>query len=838
MAQKIPQRASAVVIGGGVIGCSVAYHLAKLGWSEVLLLERQQFSCGTTWHAAGLVGTMRANESQARLCEYSMAVLKDLEKETGQATGFKQVGSLSIAHSQDRFEELKRVAAMNNAFGVTQVDILTPAEIKELYPLLETSDLLGGSWVPHDGYASPVDVTAAFVKGARNRGAVCLEGVEVTEITQANGKVTGVLVRHVSKSDGEAEQSSSDEPIEIRADYVVNCGGLWARQIGNMAGVNVPLHACEHYYAVTEKFADSSAEAADLPVLRDHDRCAYYKPEAGGLLVGAFEPNAIPWGQNGIPKDFCFDELDGHVEEQLMPVLEDAMQRVPILQTVGWRKFFCGPESFTPDDQFHMGEAPELKNFYVAAGLNSVGIQTSGGLGRALADWMELGRAPLDLWDNDIRRMFAFHGTQHYIQNRVTETLGLLYDHHYPFRQMKTARNVRHSPLHERLVERNACFGEVAGWERPNWFAPKGVEPKYEYSFGKQNWFEYSAAEHRAFREKVALFDQSSFAKYLVQGRDSCDALQRICSANVDVPVRRMVYTHWLNEAGGIEADLTVTRLAEDQFMVVSAAAVAGKDMDWLRRNISEDAHCTVTDVTNSWAVLGVMGPDSRALLSEALNRDMSTAGFGFGDTQPIELGCAVGYAARVSFVGELGWELYIPVDMARHGFDHLWEVGEKHGLCMAGLHALDSGRIEKKFLHFGHDVASEDTPLESGCAFVCDYDKPIAFIGRDAILKQRESGEWKRKRLVQFLLKDADAMLYHHEPIIRDGNIVGHLTSGNYGHTLGGSVGLGYVHHPDGVDQDFLDSGKIEIDVGGERIPAQASLTALYDPRAKKMRE
>ena len=818
MSVEIPGKASAVIIGGGVIGTSVAYHLAKLGWTDVVLLERSQFSCGTTWHAAGLIGTMRANESHARLCEYSMSVLKDLEEETGQSTGFKQVGSLSIAHSEARFEELKRVASMNNAFGVTQVDIITAEEVKSLYPYLETSDLLGGSWVPHDGYASPVDVTASFVRGARNRGALCLEGVKVTGITKANGKVTGVVT----------------DQGEIQADFVVNCGGLWARNIGKMAGVNVPLHACEHYYAVTEKLSDLPA---DLPVMRDHDKCAYYKPDAGSLLVGAFEPNAVPWGHEGIPEDFSFDEIEGHMEEQMMPVLEDAMERVPLLQNVGWRKFFCGPESFTPDDQFHMGESFELKNFYVAAGLNSVGIQTSGGLGRALADWMNKGRAPMDLWGNDIRRMYPFQGTQQYIQNRVTETLGLLYENHYPFKQMRTSRDVRHSPIHEKLVERNACFGEAAGWERPIWFAPAGVKPEYEYSFSKQNWFEYSAQEHRAFRENVAMFDQSSFSKYLVQGKDSCKALQRICSANVDVPIGKMVYTHWLNEDGGIEADLTVSRLEENQYLVVSAGAVTYKDLNWLERNIDQDAHCFVTDVTNSWAILGVMGPNSREFLSGVLNHDLSTANFPFGTVQDIELGCAVGRAARVSFVGELGWELYIPVDMARHAYDVLWNAGHSYGLKMAGLHALDSGRIEKKFIHFGHDVADEDTPLECGAGFVCDMNKSIPFIGHDAIARQKESGSWKRKRLVQFLLQDPEVMLYHHEPIRCNGEIVGHLTSGNYGHTLGGSVGLGYVHHEAGVSPDYLNSNRFEIEVGGEMIAAKASLSAMYDPKAERMR-
>ncbi|MCP4186591.1 MAG: FAD-dependent oxidoreductase [Gammaproteobacteria bacterium] len=819
MSVQLPERASAVIIGGGVIGSSVAYHLAKQGWSDVVLLERRQFSCGTTWHAAGLIGTMRANESHARLCEYSMAVLSELEQETGQSTGFKQVGSLTIAHSKARFEELKRIAAMNNAFGVTQVDMITAQEAKSIYPYLETDDLLGACWVAQDGTASPVDVTMSFVKGARGRGVQCLEGIKVTAILQNNGRVTGV----------ETDQGN------IQADFVVNCGGLWGREIGRMAGVSVPLHACEHYYALTEKLDDLPA---DLPVMRDHDRCAYYREDAGSIMVGAFEPNAIPWGQNGVPDDFAFEELEGHMDEQFMPVLEHAMARVPMLQDVGWRKFFCGPESFTPDDQFHMGEAPELKNFYVACGLNSVGIQTSGGLGRALAEWMDKGHAPMDLWGNDIRRMMPFQSTQHYIENRVTETLGLLYDNHYPFKQMQTSRNLRHSPLHEKLAAHNACFGEAAGWERPNWFAPEGAEAKYEYSFGKQNWFDYNAAEHRAARERVVLFDQSSFSKYLVQGRDAGKVLQRISSANVDVPVGKMVYTHWLNERGGIEADLTVTRVAENQYWVISGAAQTVKDMHWLNSHISENEFCCVSDITNAWAVMGVMGPDSRALLSETLNHDMSTDHFPFGSFQAVELGASRVFAARVSYVGELGWELYVPVDQARHGFDYLWEKGQPHGLSLAGLHTLDTCRIEKKFVHYGHDVADQDTPLECGLGFVCDLQNGGEFIGRDAIQRQKESKAFMRKRLVQFLLEDPEVMLYHHEPILKDGDIVGHLTSGNYGHTLGGSVGLGYVEIEEQVTREYVESGGFEIDVGGDRIPARASLAAMYDPQAQRMRD
>ncbi len=818
MSIELPKRASAVIVGGGVSGASVAYHLARLGWQDVVLLERKQFACGTTWHAAGLIGTMRATQSHAKLCEYSMKLLGELEEETGQSTGFRQVGSLSIAHSNDRFEELKRVASMNNAFGVTRVDMVTPEEVKNLFPLIDLSGILGGAWVENDGKGSPIDVTMAFVKGARGRGASCIEGVKVTGIKKANGRVTGV----------------STDQGDIETDFVVNAGGMWSRGFGKLAGVNVPLHACEHYYAITEK---DDAIDPNLPVLRDHDKCAYYREDAGGLLVGAFEKKAIAWGQQGIAQDFCFDELPGHIEEQLMPVLEDAMERVPFLQTAGWRKFFCGPESFTPDDQFHLGESPELSGFFVACGLNSIGIQTSGGLGKACAEWMHKGRAPLDLWGNDIRRMYPFMGTQKFIEERVTETLGLLYEHHYPFRQFETARHFRHSPIHERLVEQGACFGQVAGWERPNWFAPKGVEPKYEYSFGKQNWFDYSAAEHKAARETVALFDQSSFSKYLVQGRDACKSLQFICSANIDVEPGRMVYTHWLNEDGGIEADLTVTRLGECEFMVVSGAAVTIKDLDWLKRHIPADAHCTVTDMTSAYAVFGIMGPHSRALLSEITNGDYANDVFAFGASKEVELGYILARAARVSFVGELGWELYVPVDMARYAFDTLMQAGESHGLKLAGLHALDSGRIEKKFLHYGHDIGDEDTPLEAGAGFVCNMKKQTRFQGYDAIAKQKDTGVWKNKRLLQFLLQDPEAMLYHHEPIIRDGNIVGFLTSGNYGHTLGGSVGLGYVYEDAGVDQSYLDAAAWEIEVAGERIPSKVSLTSLYDAKGERAR-
>ncbi len=816
--RSIPAKASAVIIGGGVTGASVAYHLAKLGWQDVVLLERKQFACGTTWHAAGLIGTVRANESHAKLAEYSMRLLHELEEETGQSTGFRQVGSLSIAHSEHRWEELRRVASMNNAFGVTRVDVVTQEEVRNLFPLIDHSGIIGGTFVEHDGKGNPIEITNAFIKGARQRGALCIEDVLVDDVLIEGGRVTGV---------------ATDQGI-IATDFVVNCGGMWARELGQKSGVNIPLHACEHYYAVTEKH---ESVTPDLPILRDHDKCVYIKEDAGGLLVGAFEKRAKAWGRKGIPADFSFDELPGHMEEQLMPVLEDAMLRVPMLGDVGWRSFFCGPESFTPDDQFHVGEAPEVGGYFVAAGLNSVGIQSSGGLGKVCAQWMHNGHSPLDLWGNDIRRMYPFMGTRKFTAERAEESLGLLYDNHFPFRQFETCRNVRLSPIHQRHLEHRACFGQVAGWERPNWYAPVGVTPAYEYSFGRQNWFDHSASEHAAARESVALFDQSSFSKYLVQGRDATAVLQRICTANIDTRADKIVYTHWLNERGGIEADLTVSRIAENEYMVISGAATTHKDLHWLRTHIGPDEFCAVTDVTSQYAVFGVMGPNSRAMLEPLLNMDLSNEVFPFGRSVNGELGYAPIRVTRVSFVGELGWELMIPAEMAVPCFDRILEAGASHGLQLAGLHALDSCRIEKKFLHFGHDVADEDTPLEAGVGFVCAMDKGVPFIGYDAIARQKETKSHLNKRLIQFVLKDPEPLFYHHEPIMQSGKCIGYLTSGNFGHTVGSSVGLGYVKSKEAVTADWLAGHSWQIDVGGTLYDASASLQAAYDPKGQNMR-
>ena len=818
MPQALPEAAQVVIVGGGVVGCSVAYHLTKLGWRDVVLLERKKLTCGTTWHAAGLVGQLRATSNMTRLAQYTADLYAGLEAETGQATGFKQNGSLSVASNEARMEELKRGASMARVFGL-DVDVLSPQQAADLWPGLNVEDLVGAVHLPKDGQCNPTDTTMALAKGARMGGARIVEDCKVTGVLKNDGRVAGVTT----------------EQGDIKAQYVVLCGGMWSRDFGRDCGVNLPLQACEHFYIVTEEIDGLSR---DLPVLRDPDGCAYFKEDAGKLLVGAFEPNAKPWGMDGIPEDFAFDELPEDFDH-FTPILEHAIMRAPILETAGIRTFFNGPESFTPDNRYMLGEAPELKNFYVATGFNSIGIQSAGGAGKVLAEWMVEGHPPMDLWDVDVRRMAPFQSNRSYLVQRATEALGLLYAMHWPYRQYETARNVRLSPLHDRLKARGACFGEVAGWERANWFAPdsaqNGAEPQYEYSYKRQNWFPYAAEEHMAVRESVGLFDQSSFAKFLVQGRDSEAALQRICANDVAVPAGKVVYTQWLNERGGIEADLTVTRLAEDAYMVVTGAAVGGRDLHWLKRHIPEDSHAVVTDVTSGYAVLGVMGPCSRELLGRVTDADLSNEAFPFGTAQEIDLGCAKVRALRITYVGELGWELYVPSEFACGVFETLMAEGGDVGLRLAGMHVLDSCRIEKAFRHWGHDITDEDTPLEAGLGFACRFDKNVPFIGRDALLRQKEAG--LKKRLVQFALEEPEPLLYHNEPIYRDGEIVGYLSSGNYGHALGSAIGLGYVKNPDGVDADFVNSGRYEIEVACERIPAKASLRPLYDPKSERVR-
>ncbi|SDR43441.1 4-methylaminobutanoate oxidase (formaldehyde-forming) [Rhizobiales bacterium GAS113] len=813
MAKAIPTHSRVVIIGGGIVGASIAYHLAKLGWGDALLLERKRLTSGTTWHAAGLVGQLRATANLTRLAQYTTNLYATLEAETGQATGFVRRGSLSIATSQARLEELLRGASMARTFGL-DVHRVGPAEIERYWPLLNVDDVVGGVHLPGDGQTNPIDTTMALIKGATMRGVKVIEGVEVTAILTRNGRATGV-----STSEG-----------EVQADHVVIASGMWSRRLGLTAGVDIPLQACEHFYIVTEPFPELTP---DLPVLRDPDNCAYYKEDAGKLLLGAFEPNAKPWAVDGIPPGFEFDELPDDVEH-FAPVLEAAMRRLPALERVGIRKFFNGPESFTPDVRYLLGETPELRSLFVATGFNSIGIQSAGGAGKALAEWIVEGHAPMDLADVDIRRMQPFQVNGRYLKERVSESLGLLYAMHWPHRQYETARGVRTSPLHERLGARGACFGEAAGWERANWFAPEGVEPRYEYSYGRQNWFAHSAAEHLAVRQAVGLFDMTSFGKFRVEGRDAEAVLQRICANDVAVAPGRIVYTQWLNERAGIEADLTVTRLSETVYQIVTAGAAARRDLAWLKRHIPSDAHAIATDITSAEAVLCVMGPNSRALLQAVSGADLSNAVHPFATAREIEIGYARLRAARVTYVGELGWELYVPTEFARGVFDALAEAGPAFGLRLAGLHALDSCRIEKAYRHWGHDIGDEDTPLQAGLMFAVKLDKGD-FIGREALLRQREAGP--RRRLVQFLLADPEPLLYHDEPIWHGGRMVGRTTSGAYGHHLGGAVALGYVREDEAPVLERVVAGGFEIEIAGRRVPAQASLTPLYDPKNIRVR-
>ena len=811
---NLPKKARVVIVGGGVVGCSVAYHLTKLGWKDVVLLERKQLTCGTTWHAAGLIGQLRASANMTRLAKYSADLYSGLEAETGLATGMKQVGSISVALTDARKEELFRGASMARAFGVP-VEELSPTEVKERYPHLNIEGVKAGVWLPTDGQGDPANIALALAKGARQRGAVVAEGVKVTAINVEGRRATSV-----------AWEQGGDSG-EIEAEHVVNCAGMWGREVGRMAGVNVPLHACEHFYIVTEPIAGLS----QMPVLRVPDECAYYKEDAGKYLLGAFEPNAKPWGMNGISEDFCFDQLPEDFDH-FEPILERAVSRLPMLAEAGIHTFFNGPESFTPDDAYNLGQSLEVDNFWVAAGFNSIGIQSAGGAGMALAEWMETGEKPFDLGDVDVARNQPFQGNRHYLFERSKETLGLLYADHFPYRQKATARGVRRTPFHAHLEANGAVFGEIGGWERANWFANDGQEREYSYSWGPQNWFGNQAAEHRAVRENVGMYDMSSFGKLRVEGRDAEAFLNHVCGADMSVPAGKIVYTQFLNSQGGIEADVTVTRLSETAYLVVTPAVTRPKDQVWMQRHVG-DFSVVITDVTAGEGVLAVMGPNARKLLQKVSPNDFSNEVNPFGTAQDIELGMGLARVHRVSYVGELGWEIYVSSDMAAHAFETLWEAGQDLGLKLCGMHMMDSCRIEKAFRHFGHDITSEDHVLEAGLGFAVRLQK-ADFVGRDAVLRKKEAG--LEKRMLQFRLSEPEVMVYHNEPLLRDGKIVSHLTSGAYGHHLGGAMGMGYVPCKGESVADVLASS-YEVEVAGRRIKAEPSLQPMYDPKSERVR-
>ncbi|MFQ5623294.1 MAG: FAD-dependent oxidoreductase [Paracoccaceae bacterium] len=812
--KPLPEKARAVIIGGGVVGCSVAYHLGKLGWKDVVLLERKQLSCGTTWHAAGLIGQLRATANMTRLARYSQELYGNLETETGVATGFRRNGSISLALTEDRNEELLRGASMARAFGV-DVEEISPQEALNRYPHLNIEGVVGAVYLPKDGQGDPANITLALAKGARQMGVRVQEHVKVTAINTRDGRVTGVVWK------------AAGESSSMEADFVVNCAGMWGHEVGRMAGVNAPLHACEHFYIVTEPIEGLT----QLPTLRVPDECAYYKEDAGKYLLGAFEPDSKPWGMDGIPEDFEFDQLPEDFDH-FEPILEKAINRVPLLAEAGIHTFFNGPESFTPDDAYLLGEAPNLRNYFVAAGFNSIGIQSAGGAGQALAQWMEDGEKPYDLGDVDISRMQPFQGNRQYLFQRSTETLGLLYADHFPFRQKATARGVRRSPFHEHLLARGAVFGEIAGWERANWFAREGEAREYRYTWKRQNWFDNSAEEHRAVRENVGMYDMSSFGKIRVEGPDAETFLNRVCGADLSVPVGKIAYTQFLNNRGGIEADVTVTRLSETAYLIVTPAATRLADQAWMARHLG-DARVVLTDVTAGEGVLAVMGPNARKLMQKVSPNDFSNENNPFGTAIDIEIGMGLARAHRVSYVGELGWELYISADQAAHVFETVAGAGADMGLKLCGMHMMDSCRIEKAFRHFGHDITCEDHVLEAGLGFAVKTAKPD-FIGRDAVLRKRDEG--LSRRMVQFLLSDPEPLLYHNEPIMRDGEVVGYVSSGNYGHTLGAAVGMGYVPCA-GETADEVLASAYEIEVAGARVFATPSLRPLYDPRSERVR-
>ena len=811
---NLPKHARVVIIGGGISGCSVAYHLAKLGWKDIVLLERKQLTSGTTWHAAGLIGQLRGSQNMTRLAKYSADLYVKLEAETGVATGMRQTGSITVALTDARKEEIYRNATLARAFDV-DVQEISPTDVKAMYPHLNVSDVVGAVHLPLDGQCDPANIAHALAKGARMRGAQIVEGVKVTKVLDDGMKVTGV------------EWEQNGERGTIAADMVVNCGGMWGRELANNSGVTLPLHACEHFYLVTEPIEGLSR----LPVLRVPDECAYYKEDAGKMMLGAFEPKAKPWGMDGISEDFCFDTLPEDFDH-FQPILEAAMNRMPMFETAGIHTFFNGPESFTPDDRYYLGEAPKLKNYWIAAGYNSIGIVSSGGAGMALAQWMNDGEPPFDLWEVDIRRAQPFQKNRAYLKERVSETLGLLYADHFPYRQPVTSRGIRRTPLHEHLKARGAVFGEAAGWERANWFANPGQKAEYEYSWGRTNWFENQKAEHMAVRTGVGFFDMTSFGKIRVEGRDACAFLQRMCGADVNVAPGRIVYTQMLNNRGGIECDLTVTRLSETAFLLVVPGATLQRDLAWLRRHVG-DLFAVITDMSATESVLCIMGPKARDLLNRVSPNDFSNEAFPYATAQEIEIGMGLARAHRVTYVGELGWEIYASSDQTAHVFETLEAAGADLGLKLCGIHTLDSCRIEKGFRHFGHDITDEDHVLEAGLGFAVKTAKG-AFIGREAVLAKAQVG--LDRRMMQFRLKDPAPLMFHNEAIVRDGQIVGPVTSGNYGHFLGAAVGLGYVPSTGQSDADLL-GARYEIEIAGKRHEAVASLAAMYDPKSERVR-
>jgi 4-methylaminobutanoate oxidase (formaldehyde-forming) len=812
----LPARARVVVIGGGVIGCSVAYHLGHLGWRDVVLVERDRLTSGTTWHAAGLIVTFGStSETSTRMRMYTRDLYARLEAETGLATGFKPTGFIEAAADEDRLEEYRRVAAFNRFCGV-DVEEISPAEIGALFPLARTDDLRAGFYVADDGRANPVDVTMSLARGARMQGVTVIEGVAITGVMRRGDTVAGVRTTHG----------------DIEAEYVVNCAGMWGRQLGEACGVNIPLQAAEHYYLITEPIDGISPS---MPVLEDPASYGYFSEEVGGLLLGLFEPVCAPWKVGGVPDDFSFGELPPDWD-RMAPYVETAMRRVPVTADVGIRKFFCGPESFTPDLQPVVGEAPELRRYFVAAGLNSIGILTGGGLGRVMAEWIVEGQPTVDVTGFDIARLHPYQANPEYRRTRTVESLGMVYQCHYPFRSMQTARGAKRSPVHDRLAAHGAYFKDVSGWEGPDWYAPPGETPVVELTWGRPSFFSYWEAEHRATREGVIVMDMSFMAKFSVVGRDAGRVLNNVSANDVDGEAGLITYTQWLNDGGTIEADLTVTKLDDDRYWVVASDTAHRHAETWLRRHIPESAHAFVTDVTSGYGQLNVQGPRSRELMQAITTADLSNEAFPYRTAREIDIGFARVLCIRITYLGELGYELYVPAEQTAHVYQLLVAAGADVGLRHAGLKALASLRMEKGYRDYGHDIDNTDSVLEAGLGFAVDLDKPGGFIGRDAVVAKKAAGPLER-RLVQVLLQDPEPMLHHAEIVKADGVPVGYVRAASYGFTLGGAVGLAMIEPGKPVDQAYLDRVSWEVDIGGRTYAAVASLRPMYDPTMARIR-
>mmetsp|Transcript_57637 Transcript_57637/g.153983 ORF Transcript_57637/g.153983 Transcript_57637/m.153983 type:complete len:832 (+) Transcript_57637:2-2497(+) len=811
-----PTQARVVVIGGGIIGTSVTYHLSKRGY-EVLLLERDQLTSGTTWHAAGLMVTFGSTSgTSTELRKYSKQLYQSLEKETGLSTGFQPIGFIELAASADRLEEFRRVAAFNRFCGI-EVHEIGPTEVQQLWPLCKTDDVLAGFYVEDDGRVNPVDATRALAKGARQSGAKIIEGERVAGIRVAGGAVAGV---------------TTESGHNISCESVVNCAGMWAREVGAMAGVSVPLQAAEHYYLIT---SDMPEVESSWPVLEDPSKYGYYRKEGSGLMVGLFEPVAAAWGVDGVPREASFTELTPDWD-RIMPFLETAMSRVPASSQAGISRLFCGPESFTPDLQPIVGESPEVRNFFVAAGMNSIGILTGGGMGRLVADWIVDGRPSLDVTGINIDRLQSYQATKDYRRHRVVEALGQVYALHYPFKDLKSARGAKLSPLHGRLLEQGAHFREVSGWESADWYAGKGVtaDPG-RHTWRKPDWFSKWADEHRACREGVVLIDMSFMSKFLVQGRDAGAVLSRVCTAAPELG--RITYTQCLDNEGFLQADITVTQLAGDKFFVVATDTAHRHVEALLKRQIDRSgAAAVVTDVTGGVAQINIQGPRSRELMRMAAPGLWGNEEFCFRDVKTVDIAYAKVQVARITYVGELGYELYVPVEHVVNVYDRLIDVGHSVDLVHAGLKTLGSLRLEKGYRDYGHDIDNTDTIIDAGLAFTCNFGKSGGFIGQAAVLQQKQAGARKRA-LLQILVKDPDVMLYGAEVVHRNGVAVGEVRSASYGHTLGGAVGLFMAEGGGDVVSKAWCDAEWTVDVAGTDFPAVVSLRSMYDPAGLRVK-